>query len=545
MTMGRERRRAAACGLALATALALAACGRSGQSGAGGAYSVRGDNVLRYALQSRPTTLDPALVEDGDTIDLLMQVFEGLVQWDVSNQVVPNLAEKWDVSPDGKVYTFHLKPNALFQKPHARPVTAEDVVYSITRCLLPATRSPTAKTYLYDIVGAADVYEGRATTVSGIKALDPHTVRITIDRRKPYFLGKLTYPTAYVVCREAVEKNRGAIDEKAMVGTGPFAMAEYRLGYSVTLAANPDYHGGKPILSGIERPVLADSNARQTRFESGGTDITDAQRADLSRIRQDPTLGKELREFDRANIWYLALNQRAFAPFRDRRVRQAIAMAIDKDALIRLALNGTAVRANGIIPPGVPGYDPAYRGLPTDPARARALLAAAGYPGGKGFPRLTISFRQGYKYIEDCVVAIRSDLKRNLGIEADIQQVEWAQFLTQRSDGTMPCYCLRWSADYLDPQNFLSLMLHSGSPENSIGYNSREFDGLCDRADVEPNPARRIALYRQAERVAVEDAPWVCLYHLHDVELQKPYVKGIRDSLMGHLPHVTTSVARN
>jgi len=523
-----------------AASLALAGCGGKSWKPA---YKVTGKNVFRYALQSRPTTLDPATVEDGDTIDMLMQVYEGLVQWSERNETVPNVAERWEISDDGRVYTFHLKPNVLFHKPFERKVTAGDFVYSVTRALLPATKSATSMNYLNDIVGAKDVFDGKATTLRGVEALDDLTLRITIDKRKPYFLGKLTYPTAYFVCREAIEKNGGRFDEKSMIGTGPFALAEFRPGYSVLLAANPAYHGGKPVLDGLERPILPDSNSRQTRYESGGTDITDIQRADLSRLQQDPVLSKQIREFARANIWYLALNQQAFAPFKDRRVRQAFAHAIDRDAVIKLALKGTAARATGIVPPGVPGHDPVLRGLPYDPVLARKLLADAGYPGAKGFPQLTISFRQGYKYIEDSVIAIRSDLKRNLGIECDVQQVEWAQFLTQRTNGTMPCYHLRWAADYLDPQDFLSLMLRTGSPENTIGYSSPEFDRLCDRADVEPDRTKRMKLYAQAQKIAVEDAPWVVLFHLRDVELHKPYVKGLRDSLMGHLPHVTTSVA--
>lgn len=527
----------------IAAALAVIALGGCARRAPQASYVVNGNNVFRYALQSRPTTLDPAVVEDGDTIDLLMQVFEGLVQWSEQNEVVPNIAEKWEISPDGRVYTFHLKRGVRFHRPFDREVTADDFVYSINRSLLPSTKSATAMNYLNDIVGAREVADGKARQVSGLKAVDKYVLQITLSRRKPYFLGKLTYPTAYVVCREAVEKNGGRIDERSMIGTGPFALAEYRPGYSVLLASNAAYHGGRPVLDGLERPILPDSTSRQTRYESGGTDITDVQRADLSRIRNDPVLKKQLREFPRANIWYLALNQKAFPPFRDRRVRQAFAHALDKDAVIRLALQGTAVRANGIIPPGVPGHNPAFRGLPYDPARARRLLAEAGYPGGRGFPRLTITFRQGYKFIEDAVVAIRSDLKRNLGIECDIQQVEWAQFLTQRANGTMPCYHLRWAADYLDPQNFLSLMLRTGSPENTIGYSNPEFDRLCDQADVEPDPQKRLALYGRAERIAVEDAPWVPMYHLRDVELHKPYVRGLRDSLMGHLPHIRTTVA--
>ena len=512
-------------------------CGPRGRGGNGA-----GGNVLRYALQSPPTTLDPALVEDGDTIDMLQQIFEGLVMWNERNEVVPNLAEKIETSEDGRTYTFHLKSGVKFH--NGRELKASDFEYSLTRALLPGTRSPTCQTYLYDIVGAAEVFTGKTNKLDGLRVVDDRTLEITIDKRRPYFLMKLTYPTGYVVCREVVDKNEGRVDENAMIGTGPFKLESYQAGYTVKLAANADYHRGKPVLSGVERPVMADSNTRQTNYESGQLDYVDVQLAELPRIQRDAALTKELRQFDRANIWYLALNQQAFPPFKDRRVRQAFAHAVNKDELIRLALRGMGKRAEGIVPPGVPGHDEGFKGLAFDPGRAQQLLADAGFPGGRGFPRLTITYRQGYKYIEDGALAIRNDLKQVLGIDVAVQQVEWAQFLKQRENGTMPCYHLRWAADYLDPQNFLSLMLHSKAKENTIGYNNPEFDRLCDLADVEPDPAKRMDFYRQAERIAVDDAPWVTIYHKQDVELHKPYVSGIRESTMGHLPHTTTSVAR-
>jgi oligopeptide transport system substrate-binding protein len=520
---------------ALSAAALLAGCiGRGG--------GTKGQ-VLRYAINSPPTTTDPGRVEDGDTIDMLQQIFESVVKWNDKNQIEPNLAEKWDVSPDGKVYTFHLKDNVYFHEPFKRKVVASDFVYSMTRALDKATNSPTAMSYLNDIVGAKDLNEGRTRTLTGLKAVDDHTLQITLDAPRPYFLAKLTYPTAYVVCREAVEKAGSIWNEQAMVGTGPFKLRAYQAEYKVTLAANPDYHGQKPILEGIERPIVKDSNTRQTNYETNALDIVDVQRAELTRIQADPKLSKELKTFTRANIYYLALNQQVYAPFRDKRVRQAFAMAIDKDQLIKNVLHSTAIRADGIVPPGIPGHADGYIGIPFNPEKAKALLAQAGYPGGKGMPRLVISFRQGYQFLADAVQAIRDDLKRNLGVEVDVRQVEWTQFLTERRNGTMPCFHLRWAADYLDPQDFLSMMLRTGAEENKVGYSNPRFDKLCDQADVEQNPTKRADLYHQAEMIAVDDAPWVCLYHLQDVELHKPYVRGIRDSLMGHLPQITTTVA--
>ncbi len=524
-------------------ALTVSAILLAGCHGKGGGDGSKG-NILRYAINSPPTTTDPARVQDGDTIDMLQQVFEGLVKWNDKNEVVPNLAEKWEINPDGKTYTFHLKDNVSFHEPFKRKLVASDFVYSLTRACRKETNSPTAMSYLNDIVGAGDLYKGKGTDLPGVKALDDKTLQITLDARRPYFLAKLTYPTGYVVCKEAVEKAGQNWNEQAIVGTGPFKLRSYQGEYKIVLAANPDYHGGRPILDGIERPVNKDSNSRQTAYETGGLDFVDVERPELQRIQSDPVLSKELKQFDRANIYYLALNQQAFEPFKNKKVRQAFACAIDKEQLIKLALKGTAKKANGILPPGIPGYDPNLAGLPFDPKRAQQLLAEAGFPGGKGFPKLVISFRQGYQFLSDAVLAIRDDLKRNLGIDVDSRQVEWSQFLSERRNGTMPCYHLRWAADYVDPQDFLSLMLRTGAEENKIGYSNPAFDKLCDQADVEADAARRADLYRQAEKIAVDDSPWVCLYHLPDIELHKPYVRGIRDSLMGHLPQVSTSVAR-
>lgn len=508
----------------------------------GSASSGTGDsaNVLRYALQTKPTTLDPALVEDGDTIDMLMQVFEGLVQWDDNNKIVPNIAESWDISKDGTIYTFHLKDNVTFH--NGRKLTADDFVYTLTRVLMKGTNSSTAMTYLNDIVGAADLHDGKTDKLVGVKAVDAKTLEITIDKPRPYFLSKLTYPTAYVVCKEVLDANGGQFSDKTMIGTGPFKLREYKSGYNVSLVANAEYHGGKPLIAGIERPIQIDSLGRQNKYESNGVDLTDVQRSDLPRLKQDPKLQPELKEFPRANIYYLAMNQKAFAPFKDKRVRQAFAMAINKKDLIKIALNGTAKEATGVVPPGVLGYDESFQGLPYDPEKAKQLMAEAGYPGGQNFPTFQLTFRDGYQYIKDGAELIKSDLEKNLGIKVELGMIEWAKFLDERQKGTMPCYHLRWSADYLDPQNFLSLMLRTGAPENTLGYSNPEFDKLCDQADVETNPEKRIALYRQAERLVVDDAPWVCLYHLNDVELHKPYLKGVREGLLGHLPHTKVTL---
>lgn len=470
-----------------------------------------------------------------------MHVFEGLVQWSPENRLVPALAEKWDVSSDGKTYTFHLRQGVKFH--NGRPLTAGDFVYSLTRSLSRRIGSPSTIGYLTDIVGAQDYWQGKAQSVKGIDAPDDHTLRLTIDAPKAYFLAKLTYPTGYAVCKEEVEKTAGQVTDRSAIGTGPFKLTEYTQGDRMVLDANPDYWDGRPKLDRVERLILPDADARHSKFEAGELDIADVPMGSVAADRQNAKLGPLLHELERASVYYLALNQTAFAPFKNPKVRQAFAHAVNREHIVSVIHQGVPRPAAGILPYGVPGFDPDFKGLPYDPARAKQLLAEAGYPGGSGFPPLTLSFRASMPDIRNTTQAVQADLESNLGIQVELDEVEWNTFLARRSEGKMPFYFLRWAADYLDPQNFLSYMLHSNAGLNTLGYSNSEFDRLCDRADSMQNEKERMALYRHAERIAVDDAPWIPIYFQKDVELWNPRLRDVDNCLMGRLPEKRTSFA--
>lgn len=521
------------CIAACASVAALAGCG-----GGGATPPKTNGSVLHVAQTAEPTTLDPAQVQDGPTIELMMHVFDGLIQWNTKNELVPALAEKWETTDGGRTYTFHLRKGVKFH--NGRALTAEDFVYSLTRSLSSKVSSPVAMVYLNDIVGAREYNQGKAATVTGLSAPDSETLKIRIDVPKAYFLSKLTYPTAYVVCKEEVERTGGKIDETSMVGTGAFKVAEYRRGDRIILDPNPDYYEGAPKLARIERRILLDNGSRRDKFEAGELDIADLSMATYRGDKENAELKPLIHQFNRAAVFYLALNQKAYAPFKDKRVRQAFAMAVNRQQIVDSVHEGVPQVAHGIVPAGVPGYDPALRGLPYDPGKARALLAQAGFPEGKGLPALTLSFRASVEDIKNTATAVQEDLQQNLGIKVNLDEVEWGTFLNRRNSGAMPFYFLRWSADYLDPQDFLSMMLHTGSPENSLGYSNPEFDRLCDSADVMQDATKRFATYRKAETIAVDDAPWVPIYFQRDVELWNSRLRGVEDSLMGHLPHKRT-----
>lgn len=523
----------------LAAVLGVVGCGK-------GDFSKRANegkqNIFRYPIPTKPTSLDPAIVQDGDTIDLLQQVYEGLVKWGEDNKPQPNLAESWKVSDDGTTYTFKLKKGVKFF--NGREVTAEDFKWSIERACNPKLTQGMARNYLIDIVGVADMLDGKANEVKGVRVVDPGTLEIKIDKPRPYFLGKLTYMVSYVVAKESVPADKEITDIKAMVGTGPFKPKSYENDQLFVLEANKDYHNGAPKIDGIERKVVLDPQTRLNEFKTGNADLVSLERQDVAALQADAQFKDQVKFFPRPSIWYVGMNLKEYPPFADVRVRQAFAMAIDRDRIVNQILGGINKKADTILPPGVIGHRdeatfPAY-----NPEKAKQLLAEAGYPGGKGLPPLEISFRDGRADIRIVAEAVQNDLKNVLGVNVAPRATEWRAYLEKHNVKKIPFFHMRWAADYLDPQNFLSFLLAGDGPENKTYYANPEFDRLCAQADTTQDEATRLKLYAQAEDICLKECAWIPIYFQMDAELISPRVQGLRESLFGHLPHTTVSLSQ-
>ncbi len=525
--------------------IGLTIVGCSGGNKSGGGFSDRTtagkSGVFRYALPTTPTSLDPAKVQDGDTIDIIQQEFEGLVKWGEDNRVQPNLAEKWDVSPDGTTYTFHLKKDVKFS--NGRVMTADDFKWCMERSCDPQFNSPTAGTYMADIVGVLDRLAGKATEVSGIKVIDANTLEIKIDKTRPYFLDKLTYPCSFVYAKEALSDPKQDMAKPAdMVGTGPFTMKEFVPDSIVILAANKGYHGGEPKLESIERPVIKDSQTRLNKYKTGELDMITLELQDLKAIKADPKLSPDIQLFERPAMYYLGMNCDVVPALKDRRVRQALGMALDRDKIVTGVLGGINRRADAILPPSVKYLREKTNALPFDVTKAKALLAEAGFPDGKGFPELEFNYRDGRPDVEIVAQAIQQQLKQNLGINLKPQKIEWGAYLAKHNSKKMQIFHMRWAADYLDPENFLSTLLASYGNENKVNYKNDAYDALCREADMTMDEKKRQELYAKAEDIVLQDAPFVPIYYQQDVELISKKVSGIRHSAFGHLPHTTTAV---
>ncbi len=457
-----------------------------------------------------PPTLDPHLTTDATSARIIVEVFGGLVTIDRDLNIVPDLAESWDVSEDGRAYTFHLRPDAVFHD--GKPVTAHDVQWSLERVTNPLTESPVVDQYLGDIVGVKEKLAGDAATISGVRFVDEHTIEITIDEAKSYFLAKMTYPTGFVLDKENIEANpRNWFRDPN--GTGPFRLAEYKVGETLRLSRNENFHLGPANLEEVE--FILSGGTQLLMYENNEIHIAGVSLADLDRF-SDPNneLYPELKTAPPSfSVNYIGLNVNE-PPLDDVKVRQALNYAIDKGEIATIVLGDLVKPADGILPPNFPGYDEGVSGYEFDPLLAMQLLEESKYGDDlENIPPITIttpgSF--GANVSLDMEVVLQM-WQRNLGITAEFQQTEYATFLKDLHKGRFQMFDIGWIADYPDPENFLDILFHSESSNNHTHYSNPDVDDLLMRARVETDTTARYELYNQAEQKILDDAPWVPLW---------------------------------
>ncbi len=473
-----------------------------------------------------PPTLDPHLTTDTTSSFVVVELYSGLVTLNTDLELEPDLAERWEISSDGLQYTFYLRPNAKFHD--GRQVTAQDFKWSIERAAAPETASPVADTYLNDIVGALDYIKGNAAEISGIRVVDDTTLSITVDEPKAYFLAKLTYPTAFVLDRANVEAGgRSWTDDPN--GTGPFRLKEYKIGERIVLERNEHFYREPANVDTILLNLAGGQS--MAMYENDEIDITGVSLFDLERVL-DPNepLNQELivapPDF---SISYIGFNT-SMAPFDDPRFRQALNHAIDKELIASEVLSDLVVPAFGILPPGFPGYNDSLVGLRHDKELAQRLLSESQYADPDTRPRIVITVPGTGGTIGLDLEVVIEMWRQVLGVEVEIQQVEWATYLEDLNDSKFQAYAgLGWQADYPDPQDFLDILFHTDSALNHGAYSNPELDVILERARTLQDPLERIEEYRKAEVMIVEDGAWVPLWFTGERHvLLKPHVEGYR-----------------
>ncbi len=447
--------------------------------------------------------------------------FSGLVSFDPHLNLTPDLAETWDVSDDGTVYTFHIRGNARFHD--GRFVTAEDVIYSWERAASPQLASDTALTYLGDIVGVREMAAGQSEHISGLQAIDERTLQVTIDAPKPYFLLKLTYPTAFVV--DQADAERGEEWVRSPNGTGPYRIAEWKSNEYILYVANEIFYLGAPSIPYVVIKLYAGDGVRL--FETGDIDVTGVGIYSVDRML-DPAEPMHNQLVTGVNLCtgYVVFDTTQ-PPFDDANVRKAFSMAFDRQRYIDVVLRGRALPAIGPFPPGLPGFNYALKGLPYDPQQARELLKQSKYGGVEGLPPIVYTNAGIGSNVSSSVAAMIEMWEQNLGVTLKVENIEYNYYTEQIYSGNHgQIFGGGWCADYPDPENFADVLFHSGSKQNSSGYSNPALDALLEQARIEQDVTKRIAMYQQAEQMIVDAAPVLFTTHSLSYELVQPYVKG-------------------
>jgi ABC-type oligopeptide transport system substrate-binding subunit len=393
------------------------------------------------------------------------------------------------------------------------------------RSLDPDTQSTVGDVYLDDIVGAEEFADGDADEVSGIRVVDPQTLEITIKQQSKVFLAKLTYPTAFVVDQREVGDSTCFEGNWTLSpnGTGPFQMEEWDLGRKIVLAPNERFHlDPAPALDRVT--YILSGGSSFVMYENDEVDVTGIGINNIESVR-DPNsdLNADYKEGPSLDVYYVGFNAQS-EPFDNPDVRRALSLAIDREFLANEFLLELVEPANGVLPPGIPGYNESLPEIPYDPELARELLDQAGGPDILDDATILTSGQGATP--SDILQAVTAMWEQELGVVIAIEQEEFGLFLRDIDEGNFEMFSLGWIADYPDPQNFLEIKLHSGSTNNESGYSNPDVDALLDEAATEEDEAARLELYQQAEELIMEEMPWAPLYHGKASYLVKPYVEG-------------------
>ena len=459
-----------------------------------------GENRLVTFGDDPATVFDPIQVGDASTAEYTAEIFGGLVTLNLDLEVVPDIAERWEVSDDGRVYTFFLRDDVVFHS--GRRVTADDVKYSLERAADPANFSPTVLDYLGDIVGVRDKFNGRADDISGVQVIDEYTLRIELDEPVSYFLQQLTYTVAYVVDQDQIEDDPNNWTRRPN-GTGPFRVKTFRPLEEIVLIPNDRYHLGPPRVDEIVFSLSGGSLS--TRFQNDEIHVAIVPAPELAGVLSGES---ELAEFYRPSpqlsISYLGMNVNE-PPFDDPLVRQAFAHAINRQAVNEVLYFDAFIVADGILPPTLPGYNESISSYPYDPQRAAELLAQSRY--ADEMPRIVLTFSGTGGDPPDALQAYQQQWRDALGVEVEVEAIEWAAYLRELRRGTLQMYATGWIADYADPENFVGKLFASDSRINHSNYENPRVDALLEEAATLQDQEARYRLYHEAEQIIIDDAP--------------------------------------
>lgn len=491
---------------------------------------------LYIGIGTEPAALDPHLTTGLTEFNVMIALLEGLTTVDPETmQIKPGVAGSWDVSSDGKIYTFYLDPTARWS--NGDRVTADDFLFSFERILTPALGAPYAY-MLYPMRGAKAFNKGEIKDFStvGVSAPDVSTLVVELESPTPYFLSLLTHNTWWPVHPPTILKHGKMTDRiskwtrpENYVGNGPFKLERWRLNHSIIAEKNPYYRKSDAVkLNKIHfLPINIDSEERAFRADQlHMTSTVPIHRLDWYRIHHP----ENLRIYNALGVYYYILNTTK-PPLDDPRVRKALAYSIDREALTAHVLKAGQQPAHHFTPPNTGGYS-ARAHLPYDPEQARTLLAEAGFPGGQGFPAFELLFNTSESH-HTIAVAIQQMWKQELGVDVRLHNQEWKVYLSTREAMEFDIVRAAWFGDYNDPYTFLSLG-ESDNGNNHSGWALPGYDKLLEKSTITTDADARREIFQQAEELLIEEMPVIPIYFYVSSKLVDESVRGWHPNLLGY-----------
>ncbi|PAW72781.1 MAG: ABC transporter substrate-binding protein [Opitutia bacterium Tous-C4FEB] len=505
------------------------------------------EGILHLSIGSEPSDLDPQTVTGTGDAKIIQALFEPLVSYETGTLApVPALAERWEISADGLTYTFHLRPDAKWS--NGDPVTAQDCVDSWRRILTPSLAADYAY-FLYLLRGAEDFNKGRSADFSNVGAVarDARTLVVTLTHPAPYFLQILLnspwrpiHLRSIAAVGDPYNRSTKWTLPGALVSSGPFVLKEWSLNRRVIVEKSPTYYDrAKVRLNALHFYPIDNIDAEERAFRAGQLHMTWAlplskvvplQREKSPALRIDPFL----------ETYFFRLNVRK-APLDDVRIRRALSLAIDRDAIATKILPGGRQPAPTFVSPLLVGYTPPARKA-YDPEAARRLLAEAGHAKGAGLPPIEILYNNS-EILRLVGEAIQQMWSRELGVEVRLSNQEKKVVFANRRAGDYQVLLGSWTADYLDATTFLDMWL-SDSGNNHTGWKSPAYDALAARARTIADPNARAAVLAEAETLVLDAAPIIPIYFNTHVYLLHPSVKGWQPTPMDHTDYRYVSLEK-
>ncbi|MDR1967017.1 MAG: ABC transporter substrate-binding protein [Synergistaceae bacterium] len=491
------------------------------------------ENVLRFATNDEPNTNDPQKTTEYYAVNF--QVFDRLVEAVTTGQgqsdLVPGLAESWEISPDGLTYTFHLRKGVKFH--NGAEFKAKDVKYTFERMLLPETEAKN-QDFIDPIKGAAEMMDGSAKELSGLEIVDDYTIKVTLKEPFGPFLASLATPGVAILNKESTEEagtDFGLVPEKT-IGTGAYIFDKWVLHDEFKVRRNDNYWRGAPELDGISWKVVMDADTMRMMFEAGEIDVfdTDLVPSQISYFTKSEKYADKLVVGNRMGTYYFTFNH-DIKPFGDVRVRKAFQMAVDRKGMLDALFDGRGELVHGILPPGLYGYNKALPEIPYDPAKAKALLAEAGYPDGFEMTLTQIADNPSTLARGELFQAMMAEI----GVKVTIDQMDEAAWYAVRADGKLPAYSGVWSADFNDPDNFLYTFFAPGNTvRRSFNFKNDALSNRVAAARAIVDPASRVKEYQDLERAIIQDeAAWIPLFTTQHIFVVGDRVEGFKVSWNG------------